>query len=96
MADGIAHVIFVLVILRAVDVAISSRESGEAGLNTFLWRGFICAESEAGDFTCDVAKGERGCCDERAGMISDFNSRKQFEPTVPSLTVITTVPLVYY
>lgn len=80
MADGIAHLIFVLVILRAVDVAISSRESGEAGLNTFLWRGFICAESEAGDFTCDVAKGERGCYGERAGMISDLTAGNNLNP----------------
>lgn len=96
MADCIAHLVFVLVILRTVDVAISSRESCEAGLNTFLWRGFVYAESEAGDFTCGVAKGECGCYGERTGVVSGLNDRKQFELTFPSLTVITTVPLVYY
>ena len=56
---------FVLVILRAVNVAVSYGEGREAGLNTCFRRGEIYAESEAGDVHGGAGKGESRCDSER-------------------------------
>lgn len=77
-ADCVAHLIFVLVILRTVNVAISGRESGEAGLSTYFRGGLVYTKSEAGDPSGVVGKAEGGCYSERIGVIRGFGGLEAF------------------
>ena len=69
LAHRVAHLRFVGVVLRAVDVAIAGLQRGETGLEAYFGRGEIDSEAEAGDFEGVVGKREGGCYGEGCGFM---------------------------